>query len=104
MLTRRQFHLGALGLGAALLPGVARAQAGDYPNRPIRIIVPYAAGGGPDILTRKMAVKLGEVLKGTVIVENIVGAAGIVAAQSVARMFAHVPARKPWRGRRTGGA
>jgi len=87
MLTRRQFHLGALGLSAAaLVLGAARAQAGDYPNRPIKIIVPYAAGGGPDILTRKMAVKLTEVLKDTVIVENIVGAAGIVAAQSVARM------------------
>lgn len=88
MLTRRQFHLGALGLGAAALglPGSARAQAGDYPNRPIRIIVPFAAGGGPDILTRRMAVKLGEVLKGSVIVDNIVGAGGILAAQQVARM------------------
>ena len=88
MLTRRQFHLGALGLGAAALglPGGARAQAGDYPNRPIRIIVPFAAGGGPDILTRKMAVKLAEVLKGSVVVDNIVGAGGIAAAQSVARM------------------
>ena len=87
MLTRRQFSSRVLGLGAAaLLPGAARAQSGDYPNRPIKIIVPYAAGGGPDILTRKMAVKLGEVLKGTVVVDNIVGAGGIAAAQSVARM------------------
>src|SRR5262249_54855950 len=87
MLTRRQFHIGALGLGAAaLLPGAARAQASDYPSRPIRIVVPYAAGGGPDILTRKMAVTLSEVLKNSVIVQNIVGAGGIVAAQSVAHM------------------
>jgi tripartite-type tricarboxylate transporter receptor subunit TctC len=87
MVTRRQFNLGAVGLGATvMLPGVARAQAGNYPSRPIIIIVPYAAGGGPDILTRKMAVKLAEVLKGTVVVENVVGAGGIVAAQKVAHM------------------
>jgi tripartite-type tricarboxylate transporter receptor subunit TctC len=49
--------------------------------------VPYAAGGGPDVLTRKMAVKLAEALgKSSVVVENIVGAGGILAAQSVARM------------------
>jgi tripartite-type tricarboxylate transporter receptor subunit TctC len=84
MPTRRRF----LGLAAALgLHRFALAQGSDYPNRPIRIIVPFAAGGGPDVLTRKMAVKLGEVLgKSTVVVENIVGAGGILAAQSVARM------------------
>src|SRR6266508_3458962 len=90
MLTRRQFHFHALGLGAAGLGLSARAlaQGSDYPNRPIKIIVPYAAGGGPDVLARKMAVKLAEVLgKGAVvIVDNIVGAGGILAAQSVARM------------------
>ena len=65
MLNRRQFHLGALGLAAAaLLPGAVRGQAGDYPNRPVKIIVPYAAGGGPDVLTRKMAVKLAERTQG----------------------------------------
>jgi len=90
MLTRRQFHLRAVSLAAAglCLPARALAQSGDYPNRPVRIIVPFAAGGGPDVLTRKMAVKLAEVLgKGAVVVvENIVGAGGILAAQSVARM------------------
>jgi len=84
MPTRRRF----LGLAAALgLHRFALAQGGDYPNRPIRIIVPFAAGGGPDVLTRKMAAKLAEVLgKSTIVVENIVGAGGILAAQSVARM------------------
>jgi tripartite-type tricarboxylate transporter receptor subunit TctC len=90
MPTRRQFHLAALGLGAAGLglPVLARAANGDYPNRPVKIVVPYAAGGGPDVLTRKMAAKLAEVLgKDTpVVVENIVGAGGILAAQNVARM------------------
>jgi tripartite-type tricarboxylate transporter receptor subunit TctC len=85
MPTRRRF----LGLAAALgLHRFALAQsAGDFPNRPVRIIVPFAAGGGPDLLARKMAVRLSEVLgKNPVVVENIVGAGGILAAQSVARM------------------
>jgi tripartite-type tricarboxylate transporter receptor subunit TctC len=84
MPTRRRF----LGLAAALgLHRLAHAQVGDYPSRPIRIVVPFAAGGGPDVLTRKMAVRLAEVLgRSTVVVENIVGAGGILAAQSVARM------------------
>jgi tripartite-type tricarboxylate transporter receptor subunit TctC len=89
MPTRRQFHRAALGLaGAGLgLPALAFAQGSDYPDRPIRIIVPFAAGGGPDLLTRKMAARLAEVLgRSPVVVENIVGAGGILAAQSVARM------------------
>lgn len=87
MPTRRQFHLQALGLGAAGLGLAAPAFAQDFPSRPVKIIVPYAAGGGPDILTRKMATKLAEALgKGGVVVDNIVGAGGILAAQNVARM------------------
>lgn len=92
MLTRRQFHLHALGLGAAGLGlstlALALAQGSGYPNRPIRIIVPYAAGGGPDVLARRFAAKLAEVLgkDAAVIVDNIVGAGGILAAQNVARM------------------
>ena len=89
MPTRRQFNRYALGVAAATaVPGLALAQDNDYPTRPIKIIVPFAAGGGPDVLTRKMAVKLAEVLgKGAVvIVDNIVGAGGILAGQNVARM------------------
>lgn len=94
MPTRRQFSLGALSLGSLGLgagglgvPARALAQAGIYPARPIRLIVPFAAGGGPDVLTRRMAPKLTEVLgRSRVVVDNIVGAGGIVAAQSVARM------------------
>jgi tripartite-type tricarboxylate transporter receptor subunit TctC len=90
MTTRRQFHLRALSLAAAgvALPTLAFAQgSGDYPSRPIKIIVPFAAGGGPDVLTRKMAVKLTEVLgkSAVVVVDNIVGAGGILAAQTVSR-------------------
>ncbi|MFO1397750.1 MAG: tripartite tricarboxylate transporter substrate-binding protein [Burkholderiales bacterium] len=90
MTSRRRFHRYALGLAAAGLglPSLVRAQPGEYPSRPVRIVVPFAAGGGPDLLTRKMAVKLAEILgKGAVVVvENVVGAGGILAAQNVARM------------------
>lgn len=84
MLARRRFTAQALALGAAAcLP--ARAQTGPFPNRPVKIVVPYAAGGGPDLQTRKIALKFAEVLGKPVVVENIVGAGGILAAQSVAR-------------------
>ena len=89
MLTRRQFHRRAFGVAAGMaVPGLAFAQGNDYPNRPVRIIVPFAAGGGPDVLTRKMAVKLADVLGNgaVVIVDNMVGAGGILAGQNVARM------------------
>src|SRR5215831_17082909 len=88
MLTRRRFNRHAVGLGVAAALGLpARARGADYPDRPIKIVVPYAAGGGPDVLTRKMAVKLAAALPGggtAVVVENIVGAGGIVATQNVA--------------------
>ncbi len=60
------------------------AQTG-FPNKPVRIIVPYAPGGGPDVLTRKVGPRLGDILGQPVVVENIVGAGGILAAQQVAR-------------------
>lgn len=62
----------------------ARAQ-GSFPSKPVKIVVPYAAGGGPDVLTRKAAPRLAEILGQNVVVENIVGAGGILATQTVAR-------------------
>ncbi len=89
MLTRRQFHQHALSLGALAIgfPTLAQAQGADYPNRPIRIVVPFAAGGGPDVLTRRMAMKMAELLPGKypMVVENVVGAGGILAAQQIAQ-------------------
>lgn len=59
--------------------------AQGFPSRPVKTIVPFAAGGGPDLLARKTGTKLAEVLGQSVVVENIVGAGGILAAQSAAR-------------------
>src|SRR3989441_11069349 len=57
----------------------------DYPNRPLRIVVGFTPGGGPDITARYIAQHLGEGLKHQVIVDNRPGAGGTVAAGMVAR-------------------
>jgi len=67
--------------GAMVLTSMAAAQ--NYPNRPVRIIVPFAAGGVGDITTRLIAEKLGDKLGERFIVDNQPGAGGIAAARSV---------------------
>ena len=61
------------------------AQAAEYPNKPITIIVPFAAGGPTDTVARLLAQAMGADLKQTVIVENVAGAGGTVGAGRVAR-------------------
>ena len=68
-------------LGAMLLTSAADAQ--NYPNRPVRIVLPFAAGGVADITTRLIAEKLGDKLGERFIVDNQPGAGGISAARSV---------------------
>lgn len=79
---RRHFLAASLPLALAAT-GVRAAE--PYPSRMVRVIVPYAAGGGPDVLLRQIQPKLSEVLGQNVIVENKVGAAGVLAAQYVAQ-------------------
>jgi tripartite-type tricarboxylate transporter receptor subunit TctC len=67
-------------LAAALAP--ARAQS-DYPNRPIRLIVGFAAGGGNDIFARIVGDKLSQILGQSVVVENRPGAGGRLSAEYV---------------------
>lgn len=73
-----------LGLAASLAFASA-AVAQDYPNRAIRFVVGYAAGGGPDITARATAHHLSKILGQPVIVENRLGAGGIVSAASIAK-------------------
>jgi tripartite-type tricarboxylate transporter receptor subunit TctC len=65
-------------------PQLGRAAA--FPERPIRVVVPYAAGGNSDVVARILAVPFGEVLGQPVVVENRPGAGGSVAATQMARV------------------
>src|SRR5690349_23619389 len=69
----------------ALVAFAAPAASQDYPNRPVRILVGFTPGGGPDLTGRHIAQRLSERLKQQVIVENRPGAGGTVAAGQVAR-------------------
>jgi tripartite-type tricarboxylate transporter receptor subunit TctC len=68
---------------AAVLPGFAIAQA--YPSKPIRYIVPVAAGGGNDMIARVVTERWGALLGQTFIVDNQSGGGGVVASQTTAR-------------------
>jgi tripartite-type tricarboxylate transporter receptor subunit TctC len=77
------FIAAALALGATAAP--ASAQVADWPQKPIRLIVPYAPGGSADTLGRLIAKHLGDAFKQTVVVENKGGAGGIIGSQMVAK-------------------
>jgi len=71
-----------LGAPLAAMPMLARAQA-DWPNRPIRTIVPYPPGGPNDIFARLYAPQLAQALKATVLVENRAGGSGVIGSDYV---------------------
>jgi putative tricarboxylic transport membrane protein len=70
---------------AVQLLGVGAALGQDWPNRPITMVVPYAAGGPVDTVGRLLGSRLSEVLGQQVVVENVGGAGGMIAASRVAR-------------------
>jgi tripartite-type tricarboxylate transporter receptor subunit TctC len=65
--------------------GSALSQTSDFPNRPIKMLVGFGAGGGTDIVARIVAQKMAEGLGQTVVVENRTGASGLIAAEDVAK-------------------
>ena len=75
--------LASLALCALAMAPPAPAQT--YPTRPVTIVAPYAAGGGADLIARLMAQKLTERLGQSFVVENRLGAGGVIAASSVAK-------------------
>ena len=83
---RRSLMRGALASAAlASLAPAARAQAEPWPSRPIRILVGFAPGGSSDVVARLLAQRIQPLLGQPVVVENRVGAGGLVAAEAVAR-------------------
>src|SRR5437763_3008464 len=74
----------AAAIALASLAPRAFAQAPDYPSKPIHIVVPYAAGGGADLLARLVGQHLTERLKQPVIVENQGGGSNTIGMRSVA--------------------
>ena len=84
LLTRRE-ALAGCGGGLALLVGLPASAEAAYPNRPIKMIVPYPAGGTTDFLGRLVADQFQTGLGATVVVENKPGAATTIGAEQVAR-------------------
>jgi tripartite-type tricarboxylate transporter receptor subunit TctC len=85
MIQKTSLRNGFATLFAAALMSSGACAADDYPSHPIRMIVGFAPGGGTDLTARPVALKLSELLKQQVIVENRPGAAGNIATEQVAR-------------------
>jgi len=81
----KRLVLGLIGLAAAVCSGVAAAQAQNWPNRAIRVINPFAAGGGTDAFARPLAARLNTELGQQVLIENIGGAGGTLGAGTASR-------------------
>ena len=85
-MTTARRHVGVLALGL-LCSGLAMSQTGPggYPNKPIRMIVPLAAGSAVDNAARIVAQKMGQNMGQAIVIENQPGAAGLIGAGSVAK-------------------
>lgn len=85
---QRRIFMTSVAAAAASASGLVQAQSGgtegSYPEKPIRIIVPFAAGISPDVVARIVGDKLSQAWKQPVIVDNKPGAAGIIGAQAAA--------------------
>ncbi len=81
-----RFLLRACGLALLLATGLAQAQTlAAFPSKPLRIVVPFGAGGVADLTVRTVAQKMGEGLGQPIVIDNKPGAGGIVAAETVAK-------------------
>ena len=88
MQRRRALQLSGSWLLGGLACGAARSQTGDYPTRPIHLIVPFAAAGITDISSRALAQKLSERLGQSVVVENRAGGNQVIGSEYVAKSAA----------------
>ena len=87
--TNNRFHkvasVAALLAALAVLLPLSGAAAQSYPNRPIKLVVPYSAGSGADITARQTMAKLASVLSQNIVIENRPGASGMTGTDAVAR-------------------
>ena len=70
---------------AALIAVAGPAVAQDYPNRPVTVVVPYAAGGPVDTVARIAAARMSEILGQQMVIENVGGAGGMTGSARVAK-------------------
>ncbi len=75
----------AMALVSGFVVGAVHAQDPSYPNRPIKMLVGFAAGGSTDVAARIIAQKMSEILGQSVVVENRTGASGLIAAEDVVK-------------------
>lgn len=73
----------ATGLATGSAPALAQGDAASYPNRPVRLIVSYGAGGSLDAMTRLLGQELGKLLGQSFVVENVAGAGGTIGVKRV---------------------
>ncbi|HEX8882859.1 MAG TPA: tripartite tricarboxylate transporter substrate binding protein, partial [Noviherbaspirillum sp.] len=69
-------------LASVLLAGAGHALAQEYPSRPVKLIVPFAAGGPADVYGRAVAQRLQDVLKQSFVVENRPGAGSLIGTEA----------------------
>jgi tripartite-type tricarboxylate transporter receptor subunit TctC len=79
----RAFRLLLIGLTILACPSLAAAQ--DYPNRPIRLIVPFPAGGPNDVIARTLSQRMSEILKQPIVIDNRSGEGGVIGTDAVAK-------------------
>src|SRR5437879_13516566 len=92
------------GLSLLLLPALAAAQ--DFPNKPIKLIVPFPPGGPNDIIARVVGQRMSELTKQPIVIENRSGQAGVLGTDAVAKaapdgytigiVSASAPVIHPW--------
>jgi tripartite-type tricarboxylate transporter receptor subunit TctC len=83
--TRRGLIIAAAAGCASMLPAITAAQADPWPNRPVRILVPFPPGGGADFIARLFGQRLSELWRQPVVIDNKPGASTMIAAEAVAK-------------------
>lgn len=83
-ITRRRLIAAALAW-VSMMPALAVAQADAWPNRPVRMLVPFPPGGGADFIARLFGQRLSELWRQPVVIENKPGASTMIAAEAVAK-------------------